>query len=89
MFMTYHYGIRNKKTQEYDYIGTYSPLEGEWIGYGTNPDGSPAEWDVVGIKWAEIHTDEDKIIGLSVEDLRRINHDLMTVFENDFVAVIK
>ena len=83
MFMTFHYGIRNKKTQEYDYIGTYVPLEGEWIGWGSNPDGSTAEWDIVGIKWAEIHTDDNQTIGVSEEFLRRICNNLNVVFRKE------
>ena len=83
MFMTFEYCIRNQKTDEFSHIGTYSPLEGAYIGWGCNEDGSSAYWDVVGIEYANIHTDNGNILTLREHDLRTILTDLMIVFRKE------
>ena len=80
MFVTYDYSIRNKKTGEYSHISVYSPLEGKWIGWGVNPDGSSAEWDVLGVDYADIHTDSGGVLTVPFTELCRLYADLEVVF---------
>lgn len=82
MFTTFSYAIRNQKTGEYSTVETYSPIEGDHIGWGMNDDGTSAAWDVIHDDViVKLRCDDGTVIPVRGDTLRRLYRDLTVVFQ--------
>lgn len=84
MFTTFSYAIRNQKTEEYSTVETYSPLEGDHIGWGMNNDGTPAYWDIIHDDvTVNLRMDDGTVIPVWGDTLRRLYRELTVVFQTE------